>query len=418
MQVTRCRSCDAPLQTLMVDLGVTPLANRYLSAGELAQHEPSYPLRVFVCDECRLAQLDEIVDAREIFSSDYPYFSSFSDSWLEHARNYTAAVIDRFHLNERSQVVEIASNDGYLLRNFVTRGIPALGVEPAANVAEAARRVGVPTRIAFFNAETAQTMVAEGIGADLIVANNVLAHVPALNDFVAGFRTLLRPDGVVTFEFPHLLRLMAETQFDTIYHEHYSYFSLIAAERLFRRHGLAIFDVQELDTHGGSLRVFVQHAGGPHADTGAPASIRAKEVSAGLGSAEVYNQFRVKVDRVKSDLVAFLSSARKRGATVVGYGAPAKGNTLLNYCGITRELVPATVDRSPHKQNRYLPGTHIPILAPAVLAEMRPDYVLILPWNLRDEIVRQLSSIAEWGGQFLVAIPQLTAYGTFPGFGA
>jgi SAM-dependent methyltransferase len=402
----------------MVDLGVMPLANRYLSAEELSEHEPAYPLRVFVCDDCLLAQLDEIVDAQEIFSADYAYFSSFSDSWLEHARTYTATVTDRFGLDAHSQVIEIASNDGYLLRNFVRRGIPALGIEPAANVASAAEGIGVPTRVAFFNTGTARALVEEGIRADLTVANNVLAHVPDLNDFVAAFRVLLKPGGVATFEFPHLLRLMAEAQFDTIYHEHYSYFSLLSVEGLFRRHGLAIFDVEELDTHGGSLRVFVQHAGGPHADTGAPARLREKELAAGLGTPAAYTAFGVKVDQVRAALVAFLNSARESGATVVGYGAPAKGNTLLNYCGVTPDLVPATVDRSPHKQNRYLPGTHIPILEPAALAKMRPHYVLILPWNLRDEIAHQMSGIADWGGQFLVAIPQLTSFAPLLGFGA
>jgi hypothetical protein len=417
MHVTNCRSCGAELRTLMVDLGVTPLANSYLSAQDLHRPEPEYPLRVWVCDECWLAQLDEIVDAATIFSSEYAYFSSFSDSWLEHARQYVDDMVRRFGVDAGDQVVEVASNDGYLLKNFVARGVTALGNEPAAYVAAAAVQAGVPTRIAFFNAATAVSLVADGIRADLAVANNVLAHVPALNDFVAGFEILLKPSGVATFEFAHLLRLMEETQFDTIYHEHYSYFSLLAVEPLFRRHRLEIFDVQELDTHGGSLRVFAQHEGGPHARTDAPDRVRQNERNAGLATHEAYRRFGDKVAKVRADLVAFLADAKQKGKTVVGYGAPAKGNTLLNYCGVGSDLVAATVDRSPYKQHRYLPGTHIPVLPPERLNELRPDYVLILPWNLREEVVRQWSGIAAWGGRFVVAIPHLHSFDASLTFG-
>lgn len=393
----------------MADLGVTPLANNYLRLEDLSRQEARYPLRAVVCPSCLLVQLDHIADAGEIFS-DYAYFSSYSDSWLEHASRYAAHVIDRFKLGSQSRVVEIASNDGYLLRNFVARGIPAIGFEPAANVAATAIAAGIETRVAFFNAEIAAQLVREGIRADLMVANNVLAHVPALNDFVKGFQLLLKPSGVATFEFPHLLKLVEECEFDTIYHEHFSYFSLIAVDRLFASHGMSVFDVQELPTHGGSLRLFVQHTGGPHEHTGAGAALIAREEAAGFRSVESYGRLGAEAERVREDLLGFLHTARSSGKLVAGYGAPAKGNTLLNYCGIGTDLISLTVDRNPHKQDRYLPGSHIPVHDPSVLREVKPDYLIVLPWNLRDEIVSQMRWIGDWGGQFVIPIPKLTVF--------
>ena len=406
MSAMTCRACRAALQTTMLDLGEMPLANSYLTGEDLNARERRYRLRVCVCDACLLAQLDESVDAAGIFS-EYAYFSSYSDSWLAHARGYAERTIARFNLTPASRVVEIASNDGYLLTNFVARGIPSLGIEPAANVAAAAISQGIPTRVAFFDQALARTLVEEGVHADLIVANNVLAHVPDLNGFVSGLPLLLARDGVATIEFPHLLRLMTECQFDTIYHEHYSYLSVLAVERLFARHGLEIFDVEEIPTHGGSLRLFAQHQSGPHPTTDAPAAIRTREIAAGLDQPDTYARIGADAERIRHALLDFLQKARREGKRVVGYGAPAKGNTLLNFCGIGPDLLVATVDRSPHKQGRYLPGSHIPVLSPAVLPELRPDYVFILPWNLRDEIMQQLHWMGASGGQFLLAIPEL-----------
>ncbi len=410
-RLTACRGCGAPVgaAVTMIDLGVTPLANSYLREEDLARPEPAFPLRAVVCPDCLLVQLDHVADAGEIFS-DYAYFASYSESWLAHASRFAQEAAGRFELGRGSQVVEVASNDGYLLRNFVARGIPALGIEPAANVAEAAVAIGVDTRVAFFNTSTARQLVEDGIRADLTVANNVLAHVPELNDFVEAFRMLLKPSGVATFEFPHLLRLVEEREFDTIYHEHFSYFSLVAAARLFESHGLSVFDVQELDTHGGSLRIFVQHAGGPHRSTAAAGAVIAREEAAGFRSPASYAAFGEAGARVREDFLAFLHGARADGKRVAAYGAPAKGNTLLNYCGIGTELIPITVDRNPHKQNRYLPGSRIPIHDPSILRSVRPDYLVVLPWNLRDEIMSQMRWIADWGGQFVFPIPELTVY--------
>jgi SAM-dependent methyltransferase len=409
VRVDSCRACGAELRTTLVDLGVTSLANSYLRAEDLTRPEPAYPLRAVVCDACLLVQLDENADPGEIFS-DYAYFSSYSESWLNHARQYAEDVIERFALDEQSQVIEIASNDGYLLKNFVVRGIPALGIEPAANVAGVARAAGIPTRTMFFDSRSARELAAEGLLADLAVANNVLAHVPALNDFVDAFKVILKPGGVITFEFPHLLRLIEERQFDTIYHEHFSYFSLIAVERLMARHALSVFDVQQLASHGGSLRLFVQHAGGPHRDSGAAAQVRALEEDAGLRLRGTYAAFGEAVEQVRADLIAFLHGARAAGKRVAGYGAPAKGNTLLNYCAVGPDLVSLTVDRNPHKQHRFLPGSHIPVHAPEVLRQIKPDFLLLLPWNLRDEIAEQMSWIGEWGGQFVTPVPTLTIW--------
>jgi SAM-dependent methyltransferase len=394
---------------MMLDLGSMPLANSYLRGDQLKQPESSFPLRAMVCDQCCLVQLDTLVDPAGVFS-DYAYFSSYAASWVEHAARYASQMVERFSLDARAMVVEIASNDGYLLKNFVARGIPCLGIEPAANVAAAAIAAGVPTRVEFFSLAAAHRLVDAGIRADLIVANNVLAHVPELRDFVAGCQTLLAPGGIATFEFPHVLRLMQERQFDTIYHEHYSYFSLLAVRPVFARQGLTVFDVEELPTHGGSLRLFVQRTGAGHAIQPAVAAIEEQEMVAGLGDAGTYPAFGLAAAQVRGELCEFLRQARRDGLRVAAYGAPAKGNTLLNYCGIDRDLIQLTVDRSPHKQGRFLPGSRLPVLHPDVLRELRPDLLLILPWNLRAEISEQMSWIGEWGGRFVTAIPSLAVH--------
>lgn len=407
MSALCCRFCERPLEHTFVDLGSSPLANSYLSKEQLQHPEPFYPLHVFVCEGCFLVQLPEVVAPQEIFS-DYAYFSSYSDSWLRHAEAYAQRMIDRFGFGEASLVVEIASNDGYLLQFFRNRGVPVLGIEPAGNVAEAAQRAGIPTRIEFFGSESARNLVAEGTRADLLVGNNVLAHVPGLNDFVEGLRTLLAERGVVTMEFPHLLRLMEENQFDTIYHEHYSYLSLATVRQVFARHRLTLFDVEELSTHGGSLRVYACHAEArdapPHERV---AELLAREAEAGLRCLETYGTFGERVKATKRRLLSFLIDLKQEGRSIVGYGAAAKGNTLLNYCGIGTDFLDYTVDRSPHKQGRYLPGTRIPIHPPERILETQPDYVFILPWNLRQEIVEQMAQVREWGGRFLVAIPEV-----------
>jgi hypothetical protein len=402
-----CRFCGSPLSEIFVDLGASPLANSYLEPEELGKAEAFYPLCVYVCGECLLVQLPEAERPEAIFS-DYAYFSSYSDSWLRHARTYTEAVIDRFGLGAGHQVIEIASNDGYLLRWFRERGIPVLGVEPAGNVAAAAEAAGIPTVVRFFGEAAARELVAAGKRADLLVGNNVLAHVPGLNDFVAGLKILLAPAGVLTMEFPHLLRLMAEDQLDTIYHEHYSYFSFATVRRVFAAHGLTLFDVEELPTHGGSLRIYARHDEDGSKPVGERvADLLAREEAAGLGRLETYRSFGERARRVKWGLLRFLIAAREAGKSIAGYGAPAKGNTLLNYCGIRTDFLDYTVDRSPHKQGRYLPGVRIPIHGPDRLRETRPDYVLILPWNLKEEIVEQMADVRSWGGRFVVAIPEV-----------
>jgi C-methyltransferase-like protein/putative zinc binding protein/methyltransferase family protein len=405
-QTGTCRLCGNPLQHLVVDLGMSPLCETFLDAAELDAMERVYPLRVFVCEHCFLVQLREYVAPEGIFT-EYPYFSSYSDSWLAHAERYVDAVVERFGLSERHRIVELGSNDGYLLRNFVTRGIPVLGIEPAANVAEAAEAIGVPTRVAFFGEEVARELVAGGTTANLIIGNNVLAQVPDVNGFVSGIRILLAPDGVVTMEFPHLLRLIEQNQFDTIYHEHFSYFSLATAKALFALNGLQIYDVEELPTHGGSLRIFARHSvGSAHRVLPSVAEIERHEREARMISLDYYKGFRRRVERSKRRLLSFLIDAKERGRSVVGYGAPGKANTLLNYCGIRQDLLEYTVDRNPMKQGRFLPGTHIPIHHPDRIAETRPDVVLILPWNLSHEITAQLSYVREWGGQLAVPIPE------------
>ncbi|MEX2156219.1 MAG: class I SAM-dependent methyltransferase [Gemmatimonadales bacterium] len=405
-----CRSCAAPLVHTFVDLGMSPLSESFLPAERLNQMEPFYPLHVLVCQGCWLVQLEEYVSGEEIFT-EYAYFSSYSDSWLAHARKYTDAMIARWALTAQSQVIEVGSNDGYLLQYFVQRGIPALGIEPAANVAKVALDRGIPTQVKFFGRQTALELVAQGRRADVLAGKNVMAQVTDLNDFVAGLKILLAPHGVLTIEFPHLMQLVAGNQFDTIYHEHFSYFSLLSVERLFAAHGLALFDVEELPTHGGSLRIYARHAGDTsHPMTGRLDELRRRERAAGMSRLDYYASFAERVKETKRKLLDFLIDAKRRGKRVVGYGAPGKGNTLLNYCGIRTDFLDFTVDRNPYKHGRYTPGTRIPIYPPERLADSRPDYVLILPWNLRDEIMGQHAYIREWGGQFVTPVPAVRVY--------
>jgi SAM-dependent methyltransferase len=403
----RCRFCDADLKRTFVDLGRSPLANSLLSADDLERSEPIYPLHAYVCDNCLLVQLQELAPAENIFK-DYLYFSSYSRLWLDHCRDYAAAMANRYRLDPSSLVVEVASNDGYLLQYFKERGIGVLGVEPAANVATVAQDKGIATEIAFFGVETARRLRNAGKSADLMAANNVLAHVPDLHDFVGGFKLLLKPSGTATFEFPHLLRLIEEKQFDTIYHEHFSYFSFLVVEKIFAGHGLRIYDVESLATHGGSLRIFVCHVDAPFARNGSVDDMIAAERAAGLDCIGGYAGFAKSVADIKCTLLRFLIEARDAGKSVVGYGAPAKGNTLLNYCGVGPELLPYTVDLSPHKQGRYLPGVQIPIYAPDHIFATKPDFVLILPWNIKEEITERMAAIRQWGGRFVVPIPKLS----------
>jgi 2-polyprenyl-3-methyl-5-hydroxy-6-metoxy-1,4-benzoquinol methylase len=402
-----CRFCGEHLEYSFVDLGMSPLCESYVPLEKLDSMEPFYPLHVLVCHRCFLVQLGEYVTAGEIFS-EYAYFSSYSDSWLGHSRRYALDMKARLGLNADSLVVEVASNDGYLLQYFVEQKIPVLGVEPAANVARVAEQKGVPTVVRFFGRQLAGELVAAGKQADLIAGNNVLAQVPDLNDFVAGLAMLLKPTGVLTLEFPHLSRLIEGNQFDTIYHEHFSYFSLHTTEQIFGAHGLALVDVEELTTHGGSLRVFGRRKDGLlPAPSPRVLALKAEEARAGLTTIAGYGEFASRVEETKRRLLEFLIEARRQGRRVAGYGAPGKGNTLLNYCGIRTDFVDFVVDRNPYKQGKFLPGTHIPILHPERLRDARPDYVLILPWNLRDEIVKQLAFVREWGGRFVVPIPSV-----------
>src|SRR4051812_33593451 len=405
-----CRLCGTPLTRTFVDLGMSPLCESYVAPEQLDAMEPFYPLHARTCERCLLVQLPELVAPEAIFT-EYAYFSSYSDSWVEHARQYSDAMIARLGLGPEHFVVELASNDGYLLQHFVERGIRVLGVEPARNVARAAVERGIPSLTVFFGADAAREIVASTGHADLIPANNVLAHVPDINDFVAGIAILLAPDGVTTLEFPHVLRLIEANQFDTIYHEHYSYLSLHTVEQLFAAHGLRVVDVEELATHGGSLRVYARHAEDDGEAVGERvAALRALEREHGLDRIEGYDGFGPRVEALKRDLLEFLISARREGLRVAGYGAPGKGNTLLNYCGIRTDLLEYTVDRNPYKQGLHLPGTHIPIERPERLAETRPDFILVLPWNLRDEIAAQLSYAREWGARFVVPIPAVEVF--------
>lgn len=404
----KCRHCSSDLDTLFVDLGSAPLSNAYLTEEKLRAPEKTYPLNVVVCEQCWLVQTKDFAQAEELFSGDYAYFSSYSTTWLWHAKRYVAEMIERFSLDERSHVVEVASNDGYLLQYVKASGIACTGVEPTASTARAARERGIETLEVFFSAAEGAHLAALGKQADLMVANNVLAHVPDINDFVAGFANLLKPEGVATFEFPHLLKLLQENQFDTIYHEHFSYLSLTAVEQIFAAGGLRIFDVEEIPTHGGSLRIFVQRGEtGHHETTNRVAVLLHREADAGLIRVDAYKGFQARAEKVKDDFVTFLIDAKRRGKRVAAYGAAAKGNTLMNFAGCRRDLIRYVVDRNPAKQGKYMPGSRIPIVSEQVLHRDRPDYVVILPWNLKAEVMQQLDSVRSWGGQFVTAVPSL-----------
>jgi len=401
-----CRFCGSRLDVVFADLGMSPLANSYVPPERANAMEPFYPLRALVCRECLLVQLEEFESAEAIFS-DYAYFSSYSTTWLEHSRRYVEQMIERWGLDGSSQVVELASNDGYLLQYFVERGVPVLGIEPAANVAEVAVEKGVPTLVEFFGVQTAENLAAHR-HADLLLGNNVLAHVPDLNDFVGGMRLLLAERGVVTMEFPHLLRLIEDNQYDTIYHEHFSYFSFLTVRQVFAAHAMRLFDVEELDTHGGSLRIYGAHVeDDTKPETDRARELLAREQAAGLGDIETYRAYAGRVQTDKRDTLEFLIGLKRDGRSIVGYGAPAKGNTLLNYCGIGTDFLDYTVDLNPHKQGHLLPGSHVPIRPVEALRETRPDVVVILPWNLRDEIVEQHAYVREWGGRFAARSPEL-----------
>ena len=404
----KCRHCQSKLIFSLIDLGTSPPSNAYLNQKTIHEPEKYFPLRVLVCTDCWLVQTEDYAGAEELFSSDYAYFSSFSTTWLKHAEKYVADVAERFELNERSLIVEVAANDGYLLQYAKTRGIPCLGIEPTKSTAEAARTKGIEVITEFFGVKLAQQLVTEGRQADLTTANNVLAHVPDINDFISGFAVLLKSNGVSTFEFPHLLRLVTENQFDTIYHEHYSYLSLTAVKRIFERNGLNVFDVDELPTHGGSLRVYAQRKDSDTLEVSKSVEkLLDLEAASGMNTAEFYASFRVKANKVKNDFLIFLIEAQRSGKSVAGYGAAAKGNTLLNYAGVRSDLLSYVVDRNPAKQDKFLPGCRIPIVEEDYLKQNRPDYVVVLPWNLREEVMEQLSYIREWGGQFVTAVPSL-----------
>jgi SAM-dependent methyltransferase len=401
-----CRLCGLPLQHTFVDLGMSPLCESFLARQELDSMEPYFPLHALVCEHCFLVQLKQYVSPEDIFR-EYAYFSSYSSTWLAHAQAYCRMIKERLALNRDSLVVELASNDGYLLQHFLPLDVPVLGIEPAANVARIAQEKGIPTRVDFFGANLAQELIAAGQRADLIVGNNVLAQVPDLNDFVSGMALLLKPEGTITLEFPHLQRLMEQTQFDTIYHEHFSYFSIVTIDRLASRHGLKLIDVEELATHGGSLRVYLAHAGSARQPARSVRDLLEREGTLGFRAMTSYGSFATKVQRVKRGLLACLIAKKNAGKTICGYGAPGKGNTLLNYCGIGSDFLDFTVDRNPYKHGRFTPGMHIPIHPVEAIDSVRPDYVLILPWNLKQEIVHQMRHISEWGGQFIVPIPDV-----------
>jgi SAM-dependent methyltransferase len=403
--VSGCRSCGGRLAVTMADLGLQPASNAFLESPAAFQQEKRYPLRAKVCEVCKLVQLDYDVAPEELFSN-YVYFSSYSDLWLAHAKSYCDMALRRFSLGKSSLVVELASNDGYLLKNFLTHGVPVLGIDPSDTVAAAAEKIGVPTLVEFFGVNVATDLSSQGRRADLIIANNVLAHVPQLNDFLAGIALLLKPRGNVTIEFPHLLELIAHVEFDTIYHEHYSYFSLYAIEQAFQRHGLRVYDVERLTTHGGSLRIFASHAArGDLHESALLQEIRAQETAAGLAELATYLKFARRVDECRDSVLGFLAGAKREGKRVAAYGAAAKGNTLMNFCAITPADIGLVADRNPHKQNKFLPGTHIPVVSPQELMQSRPDYVLILPWNLSAEIREQLAGIKAWGGRFVTPVP-------------
>ncbi|MDO9006015.1 MAG: class I SAM-dependent methyltransferase [Aquabacterium sp.] len=404
----KCRHCGSGLHLPFLDLGVAPPSNAYLSADKVNAPETWFPLRLLVCETCWLVQTEDYAGREALFSEDYAYFSSFSSSWLKHAERYVSAMVERFKLGKDACMVEVAANDGYLLQYVQKAGIPNYGIEPTASTAVAARRLGIEIVERFFGVALADELVAAGKQADLMAANNVLAHVPDINDFVSGFARLLKPQGVATFEFPHLVNMVRDSQFDTAYHEHYSYLSLTAAQRIFAHNGLTVFDVEQLPTHGGSLRVYAQPSGtGRHAVEGAVGALLAQEQALGVSSAAYYEGFQAQAERVKNDLLAFLIEARREGKRVGAYGAAAKGNTLMNFAGIKPDLLPYVVDRNPAKQGQYMPGCRVPIVDEAHLKAQQPDYVVILPWNLRDEVTSQLDYIRAWGGRFVVGVPRL-----------
>lgn len=402
-----CRHCYHPLQHVFLDLGFAPPSNAYLSAADLKKPERYYPLKLFVCEHCWLVQTEDYAQADELFSHDYAYFSSVSHSWLAHASRYTEMITKRIGLNKNSHVIEVASNDGYLLKNFVAAGIPCLGIEPTASTAAAAEKLGVPVLREFFGEALAQRLVAEGRQADLFLGNNVYAHVPDINDFTKGLRTALKPGGTITLEFPHLMRLMEHTQFDTVYHEHFSYLSLYSVSQIFAQAGLRVCDVEELPTHGGSLRVYGCHADDVRVTVPAVQAMLEEEARRGMRSLQTYQTFQSRADRVKDDLLLFLIEQKRAGKRVAGYGAAAKGCTLLNYAGVKTDLLPYVCDAAPSKQGKYLPGSHVPILHPDVLRERKPDIILILPWNIQAEVTQQMAHIREWGGKFAVAVPSI-----------
>ncbi|MFV0333140.1 MAG: methyltransferase domain-containing protein [Tropicimonas sp.] len=407
MTAPTCRHCRTPLTEPILDLGHAPPSNAYLRAQDLSRPEKHFPLRIRICPGCLLVQTEDFTCADELFDSDYAYFSSTSTGWLRHAAEYVAMITARLELGPQSQVIEIASNDGYLLRNFVSRAIPCLGIEPTASTAGAARKFGIPTLERFFGAELGAELAAQGQAADLLIGNNVYAHVPDINDVTRGMAIVLKPQGVITLEFPHLMRLIEFNQFDTIYHEHFSYFSLLSVVRIFEAHGLRIFDVEELPTHGGSLRIFGCHADAGHADTGAVAGLLAVEAQRGLDRVASYETLQARAEAARNDLLRFLLDAHAAGQSVAAYGAAAKGNTILNFAGIRPDLLPYVCDAAPSKQGKFMPGSHIPIVAPEALRANRPDYVLILPWNIAAEVREQLADLAAAGTRFVTAIPEL-----------
>lgn len=405
-----CRHCHHPLQHVFLDLGFAPPSNAYLGEVDLNKPERYYPLKLFVCDHCWLVQTEDYAQADELFSSDYAYFSSISQGWLNHATRYAEMITKRLGLNKNSHVIEVASNDGYLLKNFVAAGIPCLGIEPTASTAAAAEKLGIPVLREFFGEALAQRLVTEKKQADLILGNNVYAHVPDINDFSAGLKTVLKPGGTITLEFPHLMRLLEHTQFDTVYHEHFSYLSLYSVSQVFGQVGLRVFDVEELETHGGSLRVYGCQADDGRASADAVMELLAEEKHRGMRSLEPYQTFQSHANRVKDDLMLFLIEQKRAGKRVAGYGAAAKGCTLLNYAGIKPDLLPYVCDAAPSKQGKYLPGTHIPILHPDALREHKPDIILILPWNIQAEVMEQMAHVREWGGKFAVAVPSIKVF--------
>ncbi len=405
-----CRFCKSSLSEVFADLGISPLANSFLKSNMFEKKEPKYPLVAYLCSKCFLVQVPEFERPENIFT-DYAYFSSFSDTWLKHSENYANSVIQEFNFNDKSFVIEIASNDGYLLQFFRDRNIPVLGIEPAANVAKIAQERGIPTLVKFFGTDTAMHIISRNQKADLVIANNVLAHVPDLNDFISGMKQILKEDGIITIEFPHLLNLIKFNQFDTIYHEHFSYFSLLSLEMIFSRHGLTIFHVEEIPTHGGSLRVYLKHSDNQKFSIRKSVnSVIDKERKHGLDDILTYSSFANRINCIKENILKFFHNAKKENKKIVCYGAAAKGNTLLNYCGIGKEFIEYIVDKSPHKQGLFLPGTHIQVMNPNMVFETKPDYLIILPWNLKDEVMQQMNRIREWNGKFVVFIPKVEIY--------